>query len=53
MAIRFILAEDKVMIIRALAQSVYYPVSGQRAGLVRGGRRVRYVRGSLVVNPKS
>jgi len=34
------------------AGSVYYPISGQRAEVIRGSARVRYVRGSLLVNAK-
>jgi hypothetical protein len=41
------------MIICTTAKSVYYPVSRQRAEVIRGSARVRYVRGSLLVNAKS
>jgi len=40
------------MMIRTTAKFVCYPVSGQRAEVIRGSRRVRYVRGSLLVNAK-
>jgi hypothetical protein len=40
------------MMIRTTAKSVYYPISGQRAEVIRGSARVRYVRGSLLVNAK-
>jgi hypothetical protein len=40
------------MMIRTTAKSVYYPISGQRAAVIRESARVRYVRGSLLVNPK-
>jgi hypothetical protein len=38
--------------IRTTAKSVYYPISGQRAEVIRGSVRVRYVRGSLLVIAK-
>jgi hypothetical protein len=40
------------MMIRTTAKAVYYPISGQRAEVISGSARVRYVRGSLVVNAK-
>jgi hypothetical protein len=40
------------MMIRTTAKSVYYPISGQRTEVIRGSARVRYVRGSLLVNAK-
>jgi hypothetical protein len=40
------------MMIRTTAKSVYYPISGQRAAVIRESARVRYVRGSLLVNAK-
>jgi hypothetical protein len=40
------------MMIRTKAKSVYYPVSGRRAEAICGSARVRYVRGSLLVNAK-
>jgi hypothetical protein len=40
------------MMIRTSGKSVYYPVSGQRAEVIRGSLRVRYFRGSLLVNAK-
>ena len=40
------------MMIRTTAKSVYYPISGQRIEVIRGSVRVRYVRGSLLVNAK-
>ena len=40
------------MMIRTTGKSVYYPVSDQRAEVIRGSRRIRYVRGSLLVNAK-
>jgi hypothetical protein len=40
------------MMIRTTAESVYYPISGQRAEVIRGSARVRYFRGSLLVNAK-
>ena len=40
------------MMICTTAKSVYYPVSGQRAEVIRGSARVRYIRGSLLVNAK-
>jgi hypothetical protein len=43
---------DQVMMIRTKTESVYYPVSKQRADLIRGSGRIRYVRGLVVVNPK-
>ena len=41
-----------MMMIRTTAKSVYYPVSGRRAEAIRGSARIRYVRGSLLVNAK-
>ena len=40
------------MMIRTTAKSVYYPISGQRAAVIRESARVRYVRASLLVNAK-
>jgi hypothetical protein len=40
------------MMIRTTAKSVYYPISGHRAEVIRGSARVRYVRGSLLVIAK-
>jgi hypothetical protein len=40
------------MMIRTTTKSVCYPVSGQRTNGIRGSWRVRYVRGSLLVNRK-
>ena len=40
------------MIIRTTAKSVYYPMAGQLAEVIRGTERFRYVRGSLLVNSK-
>jgi hypothetical protein len=37
------------MMIRTTAKSVYYPISGQRAEVISRSARVRYVRGSLLV----
>ena len=42
-----------VMIIRTTTKSVYYPMAGQRAEVIRGTGRFRYVRGSLLVNAKN
>ena len=39
---------DQVMMIRTKTESVYYPVSKQRADLIRGSGRIRYVRGLVV-----
>jgi hypothetical protein len=44
--------DGAIMMIRTTAKSVYYPVSGRRAEAIRGSARVRYVRGSLLVNAK-
>ena len=44
--------KDDAMMIRTTAKSIYYPVSGRRAEAIRGSARIRYVRGSLVVNAK-
>ena len=41
------------MIIRTKTKSVYYPVSKQRADLIRGSGRIRYVRALVLLNPKS
>jgi len=41
------------MIIRTTVKSVYYPMAGQRAEVIRGTGRFRYVRGSLLVNWKN
>ena len=41
------------MIIRTTAKSVYYPMAGQRAEVIRGSGRFRYVRSSLLVNAKN
>jgi hypothetical protein len=41
------------MMIRATAKSVYYPISGQSVVMIRASARVRYIRGSLLVNAKS
>ena len=41
-----------IMMIRTTAKSVYYPISGQRAAVIRESARVRYVRASLLVNAK-
>jgi hypothetical protein len=35
-----------IMMIRTMAKSVYYPVSGRRAEGIRGSAGVRYVRAS-------
>ena len=40
------------MIIRTTAKSVYYPMAGHRADVIRGSGRFRYVRRSLVVKQK-
>jgi hypothetical protein len=40
------------MMIRTTAKSVYHPISGQRAEVIRGSARVRCVRCSLLVNTK-
>jgi hypothetical protein len=40
------------MMIRTTAKSVYYPMSGQSVATIRGSARVRYIRGSLLVNVK-
>jgi hypothetical protein len=40
------------MIIRTKTESVYYPVSKQRADLISGSGRIRFVRGLVLVNPK-
>jgi hypothetical protein len=40
------------MMIRTKTESVYYPVPKQRADLIRGSGRIRYVHGFVVVNPK-
>jgi hypothetical protein len=40
------------MMIRTTTKSVYYPVSGQSVVMIRGSARVRYIRGSLLVNTK-
>jgi hypothetical protein len=30
----------------------YYPITSRLPGLIRGSRRIRYVRGFLLTNPK-
>jgi hypothetical protein len=40
------------MMIRTTAKSVYYPISDQRAEVIRGSARVRYVRCPLLVKAK-
>jgi hypothetical protein len=49
---QFMEKDGAIMMIRMTAKSVYYPVSGRRAEVIRGSARVRYVRGSLLVNAK-
>ena len=44
---------DQVMMIRTKTESVYYPVSKQRADLICGSGRIRHLRGLVVVNPKN
>jgi hypothetical protein len=39
--------------IRTKTESVYYPVSKQRADLICGSGRIRHFRGLVVVNPKN
>jgi hypothetical protein len=41
------------MMILTTSKSVYYPLLGLPVDLIRGSKRVRYVRGSLTVNAKS
>jgi hypothetical protein len=41
------------MMIRTKTTSVYYPLSKQRADLIRGIGRIRYVHGLVVVNLKN
>jgi hypothetical protein len=41
------------MVIRKSTTHVYYPMPDKRPVLMGGSGRIRYVRGFLVVNPKT
>jgi hypothetical protein len=41
------------MIIQTATTRAYYPISSERATLIRGNGRVRYVRGFVLLNPKA
>jgi hypothetical protein len=41
------------MIIRTTTKCIYYPVTGQRADVIRGSGRFRYVRSGIVVKTRA